>query len=245
MAARLAVRRHTGRLVASLAAVSLVGAAAVGCASASGPASDAAPAAFAVQPASDAATLAGLSAQVVGSKIVVGDADAPHTVTVYVDPRCPYCQKFEEGGAQALPGLVAAGKAKVEYQMASFLDARLGGSGSVKAANALRASVEAGTGKFAQFQAALFASQPSEETDGFTDANLLKIADTVPGLNTAAFKKAVQQTTYKDFVEASQKAFAANAEGTPTVLVDGRAVTDDALYDAAGFTAYLKAAGLA
>ncbi|WP_329120738.1 DsbA family protein [Streptomyces sp. NBC_01465] len=242
----MAVRRHTGRIVAALAAVSLVGAAAVGCSSSSdgGAGSDAAVSAFAVKSPTGAATLATLPAAVTGSKIVVGDADAPHTATVYVDPRCPYCQKFEEGGGVALAQAAAEGQVKVEYQIASFLDARLGGSGSAKAANALRASAEEGKGKFAQFQAALFASQPGEETDGFTDANLLKIADSVPGLRTAAFDKAVRDNTYAGFVAQSQKDFAAKASGTPTVVVDGKTVKDEAMYETAAFTAYLKAAGL-
>ncbi|GAA1350535.1 DsbA family protein [Streptomyces beijiangensis] len=242
----MVVRRHTGRVVAVLAAASLVGAAAVGCSSGGGAdaGSDAAVSAFTVKSPPGAAVLSGLPAAVVGSKIVVGDAKAPHTVTVYVDPRCPYCQKFEEGGATALADLAAAGKVKVEYQIASFLDGKLGGSGSVKAANALRASVDGGKGMFARFQAALFASQPGEETDGFTDANLLKLADSVPGLRTPAFEKAVKDTTHRDFVARSEKDFEAKASGTPTVLLDGKQVKDGALYERAAFTAALKAAGI-
>ncbi|MEV4942189.1 thioredoxin domain-containing protein [Streptomyces zaomyceticus] len=38
--------------------------------------------------------LSGLQAAVDGTKIVVGEVTAPHTVTVYVDPRCGYCAKF-------------------------------------------------------------------------------------------------------------------------------------------------------
>ncbi|MFB9605541.1 thioredoxin domain-containing protein [Streptomyces roseofulvus] len=35
-----------------------------------------------------------LPSAVEGTKIVVGAVDAPHTVTVYADPRCPSCARF-------------------------------------------------------------------------------------------------------------------------------------------------------
>ncbi|WP_338494776.1 hypothetical protein [Streptomyces sp. SJL17-4] len=81
----------------------------------------------------------------------------------------------------------AAGAVKVEYVVASFLDDRTGGTASARDANALRASVDAGPGKFAAFQAALFASQPTAGTeDGYSVGHLLRIADQVEGLRSAA-----------------------------------------------------------
>lgn len=102
------------------------------------------------------------AAAVDGTKIVVGEAKASHTVTVYVDPRCGHCAKFEASAGTVLAEEAAAGTVKVEYVVASFLDARTGGTASARAANALRASVDAGPGRFAAFQAALFAAQPGE-----------------------------------------------------------------------------------
>lgn len=194
----------------------------------------------------DAATLSRLPAAMAadGTAIVVGDAKAPNTVTVYEDPRCPYCMHFEQGGGAALAKLVKDGKVKVEYTIASFLDSNFGGSSSVKAANAMRAAVD--EGKFAEFHSAVFANQPEEPADGFTDAFLLKIADTVKGLNTTAFQKAVKDQTHKDWVKKSEKAFeASGSKGTPTILVNGKKVTPEkAVYDAAAFTKALKALGI-
>ncbi|MEU3464152.1 thioredoxin domain-containing protein [Streptomyces sp. NPDC006733] len=196
--------------------------------------------------ATGAGTLAQLPARMAadGTAIVLGDPKAPHTVQVYEDPRCPYCKRFEAGGGTALVPLVKDGKVKVEYTIASFLDANFGGSSSKKAANALRAAVDAG--KFAEFHAALFQNQPEEPDDGFTDAFLLKIADTVPGLNSTAFQAAVKGQTHKEWVKTSEKAFeASGSQGTPTVLADGKKITPgEAVYDAAALTKALKELGI-
>ncbi|MET8689772.1 thioredoxin domain-containing protein [Streptomyces sp. NPDC004732] len=195
-------------------------------------------------PPAAGAQLADVPASVKGGVITVGDPKAKHTVKVYEDPRCPFCKKFEDGGAQALVKPVADGKVKVEYTIASFLDSNLGGSGSVNAANALRASVEAG--KFPQFHAAVFANQAEDESDdAYTPAFLLKIADKVEGLRGGAFDKAVTNGTYKKWVGQAMESFSADGiKGTPTVFIDGKKSADGGLYEQAAFAKELKAAGI-
>ncbi|WP_234344341.1 DsbA family protein [Streptomyces sp. WM6372] len=188
-----------------------------------------------------AGRLAELPARVDGAKIVVGDPAAPRTAQVLVDPRCGYCAKFEASGGEVLLKLAAEGKVKVEYLLASFLD-RGGASGSVRAVNALRASVDAG--KFAEYQAAVFASQPKAK---FTDGHLLAIAAEVPGLRGEAFDRAVAERTYEGWVGEAEEAFeATGAQGTPLVRVDGRSVgsKDGAMFDAPAFAEALKAVGI-
>ncbi|WP_306326293.1 DsbA family protein [Streptomyces venezuelae] len=238
--------RRTRRVVAAAVSAGLIGLAAVGC-SGSGESAAAAVTVAPAVPAEQVEVLAGLPAAVDGAKIVVGEAKAPHTVTVYVDPRCGYCAKFEASGGPVLAERAAAGTVKVEYVVASFLDARTGGTASARAANALRAAVEAGTGKFAAFQAALFASQPAGESkDGFSADHLLRIADQVAGLRGAAFDRAVREDTYRGWVADAEKAFeASGVGGTPTVLVDGAALPGGhALYDPAEFSKALRDAGV-
>ncbi|MFB7410430.1 DsbA family protein [Streptomyces sp. NPDC056202] len=235
--------RRTRRLVAAGVSAGLIGLAAVGCSEGGAPAA----AVVAVAPEGHADVLAGLPAAVDGTKIVVGDAHAPHTVTVYVDPRCGYCAKFEAGGGTVLAEEAAAGAVKVEYVVASFLDDRTGGTASARAANALRASVEAGPGRFAAFQAALFASQPGPGSrDGYSVGHLLRIAERVEGLRSAAFDRAVRENAYQRWVADSEQAFEdSGVGGTPTVLVDGAGLPGgDALYDAARFSEALRDAGV-
>ncbi|MER8041888.1 thioredoxin domain-containing protein [Streptomyces sp. NPDC094032] len=235
--------RRTRRAVAAVLAVAAIGLAGTACSQGSG----AGAAELTVRSAEHGEALAGLPSSVDGPKIVVGQPKAPHTVTVFVDPQCGYCAKFEEASGTVLADAAATGKVRVEYVVASFLDARTGGTASARAANALRAAAEAGPGRFATYQAAVFASQPSEHSkDAYSTDHLLRIADQVPGLRGEAFDKAVRENTYKDWVAASAKAFEdAGVGGTPTVLVDGKPLpAGNALYDATRFSEALRDAGL-
>ncbi|MZD06803.1 thioredoxin domain-containing protein [Streptomyces sp. SID5785] len=199
-----------------------------------------------VRAVADTEGLSGVPVRVKGAVVVVGEKDAPHTVKVYEDARCPFCKRFEEGGARALVGPVADGDVKVEYTIASFLDRNLGGAGSERAANALRASVDAG--KFPEFHAALFANQPEDESDDvFTNAFLLRIADRVEGLRGPAFDRAVRDGSHEAWVRDAMQAFREDGmRGTPTVLIDGHKAGggEDAMYGEASFAGVLRKAGI-
>jgi protein-disulfide isomerase len=181
-----------------------------------------------------------------GTTITVGDPAAKNSVHVYEDPRCPICKHFEAANGATLALLAESGKAKVQYTLASFLDGNLGGGGSKRAANALRAALK--QGKFPAYHAVLYDNQPNEQQDGFTDAHLLKLAGTVNGLRGAAFDKAVKANTYGAFVTKSEEAFVASgAQGTPTVVINGRMVTSgdvQKLFDAGTFAGLMKAYGI-
>jgi protein-disulfide isomerase len=183
-----------------------------------------------------------------GTSVLVGDPQARITVHLYEDPRCPYCKEFEtSGGGPVLTKWILRRKVKVEYTMASFLDGRLGGNGSKKAVNALRAAEE--KGKFAEYHAVLYQNQPSEEVDGFTDARLLQLASRVKGLRSPSFDTAVRSMKYRDFVDSSEKAFDSAGyynghagPGTPTAEVNGYRIPVEysgLLYKADLFDRYL------
>ncbi|GAA2889980.1 DsbA family protein [Streptomyces mexicanus] len=165
-----------------------------------------------------------------GTTVRVGSPQAKTVVHVYEDLRCPVCEDFEtRGGGEALRDLVRSGQVRAEYTLASFLDDKLGGQGSEKAANALRAALEAG--RFAEYHDVLFAHQPEESVDGYTDAFLLEMASRVKGLRGPEFDAAVKDMKYRGFVTASEKAFeSSGATGTPTLKVDGKTV-DGQLYN--------------
>ncbi|MFJ6632612.1 DsbA family protein [Streptomyces sp. NPDC091376] len=158
-----------------------------------------------------------------GTTIVVGDPSRM-PVHLYEDMRCPVCQEFEVTGAgPALLDMTLGKEVRAEYTLASFLDDQLGGTGSKKAANALRAALE--QDKFAEYHAVLFGNQPEEQTDGYTDAFLLAMASRVDGLRGPAFDSAVKEMRYADFVAASQKAYEeAGAPGTPAAYSQGKRV---------------------
>ncbi|MFE6758678.1 DsbA family protein [Streptomyces sp. NPDC057684] len=162
-----------------------------------------------------------------GTTVVIGSARADTVVRVYEDLRCPVCGEFEEdGGAGALRKMTLDGEVRTEYTLASFLDDRLGGKGSKKAANALRAALE--QGKFVEYHDLLFQEQPEEAVDGYTDAFLLRMASHVEGLRGAEFDAAVKGMKYRSFVTASEKAFEADqAPGTPAFAVNGTLLEED------------------
>ncbi|MFJ9149180.1 thioredoxin domain-containing protein [Streptomyces sp. NPDC102270] len=100
-----------------------------------------------------------------GTTITVGNPHAPVTVHLYVDPRCPVREEFESTGAgPELREATVRGEARTECTLASFLDDRLGGSGSKKAVNALRAALA--QGRFAEYHQVLHGHQPEEAEDG-------------------------------------------------------------------------------
>lgn len=183
-----------------------------------------------------------------GITITVGDPGAPVTVLLYEDPRCPVCEEFELTGAgPALQTLTVQRDVKTQYVLASFLDDRLGGSGSKKAVNALRAALDAG--KFAEYHAVLYKNQPEESVDGYTDAFLLQQATKVPGLRSPAFDSAVRTMKYRAFVSASQTAYDAagpdhRGPGTPTAVINGRQVPEaynGALFEPSTFRLLMRA----
>ncbi|GGR80375.1 hypothetical protein GCM10010284_11980 [Streptomyces rubiginosohelvolus] len=185
-----------------------------------------------------------------GTTVVVGDPAAATTVRLYEDPRCPVVEEFEEfeaTGAPALREMTLRREAKTEYTLASFRDDRVGGDGSKRAVNALRAALDAG--KFTEYHAVIFENMVVNElAGGYTTASLLKLADQVEGLRGETFDSAVTTMKYEDFVTASQKAYEAaggddpRGPGTPTVAINGTKVEGDRhnwLFERESFAALL------
>ncbi|MEV6975822.1 thioredoxin domain-containing protein [Kitasatospora sp. NPDC093806] len=159
-----------------------------------------------------------------GTVITYGKADAAHTLEVYEDFRCPYCEQLETTTGPTIQQLADAGTYKIEYHLATFLDQGLGGKGSRTALAAAGAALNEGVDKFKQFHDVLYANQPDERNDGFADVNrLLDLAGQVPGLKTDGFVKAVQDGTYLPWANQVNKAFdKSGVTGTPTVRLNGQ-----------------------
>lgn len=174
-----------------------------------------------------------------GTTINVGNPHAPVTVHLYEDPRCPVCEEFEStGGGPELVEVTVRGEVRTQYTMASFPDARL---------NALRAALA--EGRFAEYHEVLYAHQPEESEDGFTDERLLELAMQVEGLKGRTFETAVRDMTYEAFVKASEKAYESVGDtphkgpGTPTAVINKVRIPADCsgvLYDATTFSNVLE-----
>lgn len=117
----------------------------------------------------------------VGPEGVAGSTDGAAadavTVAVYSDFMCPICSMFEQINADTLDEMRESGDIVVEYHPVSILDRASNGTAySTRSATAaVLVSAEAPE-KFIAFSKALFESQPAENTDGLSDAQLADIA---------------------------------------------------------------------
>ncbi|MFT2014749.1 DsbA family protein [Streptomyces sp. 796.1] len=159
--------------------------------------------------------------------IPTGAADAPATLTVYEDFRCPGCAGFEQGFRETINDLRDAGRLKVEYHLVRLIDGNMGGTGSLRAANAAACAQDAG--KFTAYHDLLYQNQPREQDDAFADrGHLIELAGKVSGLDTPAFRACVNKGTHDSWVTKVDKAFEKSGHGaTPTVLLDGENVYGD------------------
>lgn len=159
--------------------------------------------------------------------IRTGKDEAKSTLTVWEDFRCPACKSFEDNYRATVHELEAAGLLKVDYHLVTLIDGNMGGSGSLKAANAAACAQDAG--KFPAYHDVLFQNQPQEVDDAYgKNAKLLELAGKVDGLDTPAFRKCVEDGTHNSWVGKSQEAFAAGKfRGTPSVLLDGKDIFAD------------------
>lgn len=160
-----------------------------------------------------------------GLAITVGAKDAPSTLAVWEDFRCPACAQFENAYRSTIHQLEKAGALKVEYHLATLIDGNMGGSGSLRAANAAACAQDAG--KFAPYHDVLYANQPAETDDAFAkNSHLLMLAGKVDGLESApGFRSCVDDGTHDDWVNRSAEAFRTGGfSGTPTVRLNGEAV---------------------
>ena len=209
-AAATARRTRTWRLLAAagLAVVAVAVAAAVS-SSGGGPQAPAAPVAA-------SALFAGIPER----DGVVGDPDAPLTVTEYVDLQCPVCAAASK---ETLPTLiedyVRTGKVKLEARTLHFI-----GPDSVRAA-AVAAGAEQ-QGKLWPFLEAFYSAQGQENSGYVTDAFLRDVAGAA-GVDADAALAAARTAPAQDRLNrANTDAQTLGIDSTPTFTVargDGRA----------------------
>lgn len=151
--------------------------------------------------------------------LVVGEDDAPVTVSIYQDYICPYCGEFERLNRADLESMVADGSAKIEFHLMNFLD----GGGRTYSTRAANAAVEVAKGqpdKLMAFNGALYDSQPPETGAGLSDSEIADLARQAGVSNDVVATFA--QLRYQDWVNSSnQAAFASGVTSTPTIKLNG------------------------
>jgi protein-disulfide isomerase len=163
------------------------------------------------------------------NKLVIpsGASDAPSTLAVYEDFRCPACGYFEKTFRGTVHGLENSGLLKADYHLVRIIDGNLGGTGSLNAANAAACAQD--EGRFRAYHDVLYANQPQESQDRFASKRyLIQLAGQVNGLKTAAFTSCVNSGKYDDWVAKSNAAFGGSGfSSTPTILLNGTDIYGD------------------
>ena len=165
-----------------------------------------------------------------GTTVVIGKASAKKTLELYEDSRCPVCANFEQAVGPTVKKDVDAGKYKLKYIGATFIDNADSGEGSKNALSALGAALNVSPEAFTEYKAALYSAKwhPKETDDKFAkDSYLLEVADTIPALKSnAEFKKNVENGTFDAWAMRMSDAFGkSGVEGTPTLKMNGKKVT--------------------
>lgn len=155
------------------------------------------------------------------------------TISIYLDYLCPVCGEFEKANNDYIKGLVDSGAATVEYHPIAILtNMSLGTKYSQRAAAAAGCVATYSPDAFFDFNTAMFAKQPDEQTAGLTNTQLNSLIAGVDGItNTDQIAKCVTDQTYAFWaVSATQRALSGPLDGTdvakitstPTVLVNGQ-----------------------
>ncbi|MCX5344142.1 DsbA family protein [Streptomyces atratus] len=167
-----------------------------------------------------------------GTTVVIGKSTAKKTLELYEDPRCPICATLEQAVGEQVHKDVDAGKYKIKYIGATFLDGEnsINGVGSKNALSAFGAALNVSPQAFLDYKAALYSAKyhPEETDDKFKDdAYLIKIADTVDALKgNKAFQKDVEDGTYDNWAMKMSATFEkSGVRGTPTLKMDGKTLT--------------------
>jgi protein-disulfide isomerase len=170
---------------------------------------------------------------------VLGDPDAPVTLTEFVDLQCPVCASASE---RTLPTIVddyvRTGKVKLEVRTLSFL-----GPDSVRAARVAAAAER--QGRLWPFLEVFYANQGQENSGYVTDDFLRRVAGEAGVDADAALAGADSAFAQRRLERADADAARLGVSGTPTLIVakgDGaqRPLTADPL-DPAAVAAALEA----
>ena len=150
------------------------------------------------------------------------------TVTVYQDYQCPKCKAVEDALGKQLNELSTKGEIRLQYHTMTFLDQRIEGENSQRAAIAAAAADV--VGKYEAYHDVVYSHQPKEEGAGYTDEQLRKEFASeagITGKDLTTFQRVYDNKQTEQFVkngndQGLQELQKFGSAGTPTFLVDGK-----------------------
>ena len=155
----------------------------------------------------------------VNTKVAAG---AP-LVQIWEDFQCPACKQFEQTSAQAVQAEAKKGTINLQLRPTTFLNDHLGNTASDLATNAWGCAIDAG--KALEYHTGIFAMQPEKEGAGYTNEQMIALAQRV-GITGSAldtFTSCVNGQKFYPWVNNSQAQFVKDGvPGTPTIYVNGK-----------------------
>jgi len=177
------------------------------------------------------------SPQAFGVTYGSASADAP-VLEIWEDFQCPACAAVENANGAGIAALAEEGEVQLVWRPATFLDRVNEGGDPGVAQSSTRAVAAWGcaidAGKTLEFHETVFANQPVEEGQGYTDAQLTGFAESagISGPDLETFNTCLADGTYLDWATNSGIAFTSSpAQGTPFGLLDGVEVPSQVLAD--------------
>jgi protein-disulfide isomerase len=172
--------------------------------------------------------------------VLVGDQNAPVTITEYGDFQCPVCARLHAAWGATLDQLIQQGKVKFEFVGLEYLDQ--GTTESLRSAAAATCAADAG--KFLEYHDVLYNQQSPTENSGFlTDKRLVGFGSDA-GITDSAFTRCVPSHRYDGWVRKNTDAASQRGvTGTPTVLINDKIANNADVADPGRLTALVGQAG--
>jgi protein-disulfide isomerase len=170
---------------------------------------------------------------------LVGDANAPVTITEYGDFQCPVCARLHQAWGPTLDQLIQSGQVRFEFVGLAYLDQ--GTTESLRSAAAATCAADAG--QFLAYHDVLYRRQSPTENSGFLTDEQLSSFGRQAGFSDNAFTRCVDSGRYEGWVRKNTDAASSRGvRGTPTVLIDGKVVNNADAADPGRLTALVDQA---
>jgi protein-disulfide isomerase len=149
----------------------------------------------------------------------VGDKNAPHSIVIYEDFLCPFCDQLELATRDKLAQLAADGKVYLQYRPFRLLSPDYSG----EALNAFAVVLQKSGPEVAKkFHDLLYQNQPDESGPFPSVSSLVDLA-VQAGADESVVRPGIEDTSsQREWTDGATKAAqAAGVQGTPTILLDG------------------------
>lgn len=160
--------------------------------------------------------------------------DGVPTLQLWEDFQCPACGQLEKANGTGIEKLAADGKINLVYRPTTFLDNNLKNDASKRATSAWGCAVDAG--KALEFHNYLFANQPANEGDGWTDEQLLQFGSNIglTGDSLKTYQDCYNTRKYLNWAVNSTDVFnSSGIGGTPSGFLNGNEIDIKTLADQA------------